>query len=100
MIRSGCRFRSLPIEQRLEWGKPETLLETKRALPDGVHHVSVAAGSVIERSTSRDSIINGNSEVRNLAPAASILGEEVQLAGAHRRMSVEDHFAVEMVEQL
>lgn len=127
MIRRGRRFRSPRLEQWLDCGKPETLLETNQALLEGMHHVggevvnsvlvepvhiekgaivrdcvlgphvSVAAGSVIEKSIVRDSIINGNSEVRNMVLTASILGDEVQLTGAPRRMNIGDHSLIEMV---
>lgn len=127
MIGYGCRFRAPQIDQWLDCGKPETLLETNRLLLDGMHHVggevvnsvlvepvhiekgaivrdsvlgphvSVAAGSVIEKSIVRDSIINGNSEVRNMVLTASILGDEVQLTGAPRRMNIGDHSLIEMV---
>ncbi|AJY71806.1 nucleotidyltransferase [Geobacter sulfurreducens] len=126
MIRGGFRFRAPQIEQWLDCGKPETLLETNRVLLGGRHHnhgtainsvliepvhiengavvrdsilgpnVSVAAGSVIERSIVRDSIINSNSEVRNIVLSASILGDSVQLTGASRRMNIGDHSLIEM----
>lgn len=127
MIRNGRRFRAPQIDAWLDCGKPETLLETNRLLLENVHHVagevsnslivppvhieagvvvrdsivgphvSIAAGCVITRSIVCDSIINGNSEVRNMVLTASILGEQVQLAGAPRRMNIGDHSLVEMV---
>jgi glucose-1-phosphate thymidylyltransferase len=126
MIRDGRRFRAPSIDAWLDCGKPETLLETNRYLLRGHHYVhgevinsvliepvhieegtvvrdsilgpyiSVAGGCVIERSIIRDSIINGNGEVRNLMLDHSILGESVQLSGSPRRMNIGDHSLIEM----
>jgi glucose-1-phosphate thymidylyltransferase len=126
MIGNGFRFRAPQIDAWLDCGKPETLLETNRyllgdrhfwhgditnsVLVEPVHieegavvrnsilgpHVSVAAGSVIEQSIVRDSIINGRSEVRNMVLNGSILGDSVQLFGASRRMNIGDHSLIEM----
>jgi glucose-1-phosphate thymidylyltransferase len=126
MIKGGCRFRAPQIDAWLDCGKPETLLETNRYLLHGRHHVrgeainsvlvepvyiekgavvqnsilgphvSVAAGSVIEHSIVRDSIVNSNSEVRNMVLCGSILGDSVQLSGALRRMNIGDHSLIEM----
>lgn len=126
MIGDGKRFRAPEIDAWLDCGKPETLLETNRYLLQGRHHahgeavnsvliepvhiekgavvrdsilgphVSVAAGSVIEQSIIRDSIINSNSGVRNMVLNGSILGDSVQLAGSCRRMNIGDHSLIEM----
>jgi glucose-1-phosphate thymidylyltransferase len=126
MINDGCSFRAPEIDAWLDCGKPETLLETNRYLLRGRHHVhgdvfnsvliepvhigkgsvvrdsilgpnvSVAAGSIIEQSIIRDSIVNGNGEVRNMVLSGSILGDSVQLSGAPRRMNIGDHSLIEM----
>jgi len=126
MIRQGAKLRAPQIDAWLDCGKPETLLETNRYLlrsddqGDGeainsviippVHiekgaivrnsivgpHVSVAAGSVVEQSIVMDSIINGDSEVRNMLLNGSILGDSVHLFGALRRMNIGDHSLIEM----
>ena len=126
MIRNGCRFRAPQIDAWLDCGKPETLLETNRYLLRGQHHnhgetinsmliepvhieegavvrssilgpnVSVAAGCVVERSIVSDSIINNNSEVRNMVLHSSILGASVQLSGSPRRMNIGDHSLIDM----
>jgi glucose-1-phosphate thymidylyltransferase len=126
MIGRGYRFGAPRIDAWLDCGKPETLLETNRYLLQGknhvhgetinsvlvepVHiekgavvrnsivgpHVSVAAGSVIEQSIVRDSIISGGNEVRNMVLCGSILGDSVQLHGAPRRMNVGDHSLIDM----
>ncbi len=59
-------------------------------------HVSVAAGSVVEQSIVRDSIINAGNEVRNMVLHGSILGDAVQLLGVPRRMNIGDHSLIEM----
>ncbi|HZV80610.1 MAG TPA: sugar phosphate nucleotidyltransferase, partial [Geobacteraceae bacterium] len=126
MIRGGSRFRAPEIEAWLDCGKPETLLETNRYLLQGRHHihgdcsnsvlvepvhiergavvrdsiigphVSIAAGSVIEQSIITESIINSNSEVRNMVLYDSILGDSVQMSGSPRRMNIGDHSLIEM----
>jgi len=126
MIAGGCRFRAPQIDAWLDCGKPETLLETNRYLLNGRHHVhgeaincvlvepvhiekgavvrdsilgphvSVAAGSVVEQSIVRDSIINAGNEVRNMVLHGSILGDAVQLLGVPRRMNIGDHSLIEM----
>ena len=126
MIRGGCRFRAPQIDAWLDCGKPETLLETNRYLLSGQHHshgevlnsvlvepvhvekgavvrdsilgphVSVAAGCLIEKSIISDSIINKDSEVRNMILHGTILGASVHLSGAPRRMNIGDHSLIEM----
>ena len=125
MIRRGCRFRAPQIDQWLDCGKPETLLETNRILLKNRHYVqgemvntvliepvyiekgsvvrnsiigpdvSVAEGCMIEHSIISDSIVNSNSEIRSLVLVGSILGDSVQLSGAPRRMNIGDHSIIE-----
>jgi glucose-1-phosphate thymidylyltransferase len=59
-------------------------------------NVSVAKGSVIERSIIRDSIINGDTLVRNMVLTDTILGDAVQLISTARRMNIGDHSLIEM----
>lgn len=126
MIGNGCLFRAPQIDAWLDCGTPETLLETNRYLLRGRHHVhgeainsvliepvhieegavvrdsilgphvSVAAGSVVEQSIVKDSIINADNEVHNLVLTGSILGDSVQLLGTPRRMNIGDHSLLEM----
>ncbi|PLX83531.1 MAG: nucleotidyltransferase [Desulfuromonas sp.] len=126
MIGEGLKFRAPEIDAWLDCGKPETLLETNRFLLDGRHHshgqvensvliapvhidygatvrnciigpnVSVAAGSVIEESIIRDSIINADSEVRDMILEKALLGDSVRLVGSPRRMNIGDHSLIEM----
>jgi len=126
MIRDGRKFRAPEIDAWLDCGKPETLLETNRYLLKGRHHshgdvvdsvliepvhigegakvrnsiigpyVSVAAGSVVENSIIRDSIINAGSKVRSLVLEGSILGNAVTLIGTPGKMNIGDHSLIEM----
>lgn len=126
MIKDGCRLKAPEIDAWLDCGKPETILETNAYLLKGRHHihgeayncvfiepvhiergvivrdsilgpnVSVAKGSVIERSIIRDSIINGDTLVRNMVLTDTILGDAVQLISTARRMNIGDHSLIEM----
>lgn len=126
MIRDGKKFRAPEIDAWLDCGKPETLLETNRYLLRGRNHVhgevlnsvlmepvhisegaiirgsiigpnvSVAAGCVIEESIVKDSIINANTQVRDMIMHSSILGDSVQLIGSPRHMNIGDHSLIEM----
>jgi glucose-1-phosphate thymidylyltransferase len=126
MIVDGKKLRAPHVSEWLDCGKPETLLETNKYLLAGRHHnhgeainsvliepvhiekgavvrdciigpnVSVASGSIIERSIIRDSIINSGSEIRNMLLNDSIVGEAVQLAGSFRKMNIGDHSLVEL----
>ena len=126
MINSGLKFKAPEINDWLDCGKPETLLETNRFLLNGRHHihgdvqdsvliepvhigegavvknsiigpnVSVAAGSVIENSVISDSIINTDNIVSNLILDHSLLGDSVNLIGSPRRMNIGDHSHIVM----
>jgi len=126
MIQDGRTFRAPEIDAWLDCGKPETLLESNSYLLAGRHHnhglaidsvliepvhieegaevrgsilgpnVSVAAGSVIETSIVRNSIINGKSHVRNMILQNSILGDSVHLTSSARCMNIGDHSSIEL----
>jgi len=125
MIRAGRKLCAPSIDAWLDCGKPENLLETNRYLlrennkcrgelsnsviiepvyigagakitnsvigPD----VSVARGSVVEQAVISDSIINADSEVKNVVLRHSILGDAVRLVGSPQRMNMGDHSVVE-----
>lgn len=126
MIAEGFKLKAPEIDAWLDCGKPETLLETNRYLLKGRHHshgevvdcvliepvhvgrgasvknsiigpyVSIAAGSVIENSVIRNSIINADNKVSNQILDHSLLGDSVTLAGSPRRMNIGDHSLIEM----
>jgi len=128
MIRDGRKFRAPEIDEWLDCGKPETLLETNRYLLRDQNHahgtvinsvlippvhigegatvrgcilgpnVSVAAGCFIEESIIKDSIINADSQVHDIVLQGSILGDAVRLVGSPRRMNIGDHSLIEMVD--
>lgn len=126
MIHDGMKFRAPEIDAWLDCGKPETLLETNRFLLKERHHthgdvvnsvilapvhidhgavirnsiigpnVSVAAGCVIEESIIRDSIINTNSEVRDIVLDGALLGDSVRLIGSPGHLNIGDHSLIDM----
>ena len=46
----------------------------------------------------KDSIINADSQVRDIVLQGSILGDAVRLVGSPRRMNIGDHSLIEMVD--
>lgn len=126
MIRDGRRFRAPEIDAWLDCGTPETLLSTNSYLLAREHHidgevvdsvlippvhvekgavvrgcilgpnVSIAAGSLVESSILKNSIVNGNSHVSNIVLHDSILGDSVHLIGSTRKMNIGDHSLLEM----
>lgn len=126
MIHDGARFRAPELDEWLDCGKPETLLETNRYLLRGRHHthgevynsvliepvhiakgavvrnsilgpdVSIAPGCVIEEAIIKDSIINANSHAKDSILHYSILGDNVSLIGSPRKMSIGDHSVIVM----
>ncbi len=126
MIQGGAGFRAPELDAWLDCGKPETLLETNRYLLRGRHHshgevfnsvliepvhlaegvvvrnsiigpdVSVAPGCVIEECIIKDSIVNANSQAKDIILHSSILGDSVTLVGSPRKMNIGDHSLIEM----
>lgn len=126
MIDDGCKLKAPEIDAWLDCGKPETILATNAYLLQGRHHlhgeayncvfiepvhlergvvvrdsilgpnVSVAKGSVIERSIIRNSIINSDASVSGMLLTDTILGHAVQLVGSPRKMNIGDHSLIEM----
>jgi glucose-1-phosphate thymidylyltransferase len=111
MIKKGVRFKAPEIDEWLDCGKPDTLLETNRFLLkkngcnegeihnsviiDPVHigtgtvirnsiigpDVSLAPNCSIESCIVQDSIINGGACLKNILLNHSLLGQEVRLTG-------------------
>lgn len=126
MIRDGVRFHAPELDDWLDCGKPETLLETNRHLLRGRHHihgevynsvlvepvhiakgtvvrnsiigpdVSVAPNCVIEECIIKDSIVNVNSRAKDMILHSSILGDSVTLVGSPRKMNIGDHSLIVM----
>ena len=126
MIKDGRTFKAPEIDAWLDCGKPETLLETNSYLLIGRHHihgsaedsvliepvhiekgatvrgcllgpnVSIAAGSFVENSIIRNSIINNETHIKNMILQDSILGDAVHLTSSARRMNIGDHSSIEL----
>jgi glucose-1-phosphate thymidylyltransferase len=108
-----------PVEGWYDCGKPETLLETNRALLDLGNHVAkiegsvvippvavapdavvresvigpyatVASGAVIERSIIRNSIVNERAQVKGVLLDGSLIGEEAVVEGAYLNLNIGD----------
>lgn len=125
MIRAGRKLCAPSIDAWLDCGKPENLLETNRYLLrennrcrgelinsviiEPVYigpgakvsnsvigpYVSVARGSVVEQTVISDTIVNADSEVKNVVLRHSILGDAVRLVGSPQSMSMGDHSVLE-----
>ena len=58
-------------------------------------NVSISAGTVIERSTLRDTIVGGGSRIVESRLRDSLLGDEVVVQGVTGAVSVGDHSEVQ-----
>lgn len=120
MLEQGEKMRTFPIEQWLDCGSAENLLETNRRLlqeragpPPQIEgaifippvsvaptatvrhsivgpYVSVADDAVIERSVVRNSIINQGAHVEDILLSDSIIGEKAGVGGNYTRLNVGD----------
>ncbi len=121
MIKDGLKLGAPEIEEWLDCGKPETLLETNRYLleratgnhifiegcviipPVSIHpsaevkhsvigpYVSIAENCKINESIIRNSVINPNSMLHNVMLDESLIGDAVELAGQSQRMNIGDN---------
>ncbi len=119
MIRSGIAISAFKVEGWYDCGKPETLLETNRALLeiaspkaevpgsiviDPVHvasdarvessivgpYVSIAGGSVVRKSIVRNSIVGENALVEDALLDSSLVGDNAVVKGMFKRLNVGD----------
>jgi glucose-1-phosphate thymidylyltransferase len=119
MMEEGVVLKAFDIEDWYDCGKPETLLETNRALLDRasprieipgcivlppVHvgkgaaieasivgpHVSVAEGSQVKRSIIRNSILGEHALVEDALLEASLIGDNAVVRGNYKRLNVGD----------
>jgi glucose-1-phosphate thymidylyltransferase len=119
MMKEGVVLKAFSIEGWYDCGKPETLLDTNRALLDRaapqvnipgsivippVHvgggaiiessvigpHVSVAENSQVRRSVVRNSIIGENAVVEDALLEASLVGDNAVVRGKYKRLNVGD----------
>jgi glucose-1-phosphate thymidylyltransferase len=119
MMSEGVVLKAFDIEGWYDCGKPETLLDTNRALLDRaapqvdlpgsivippVHmgegasvessvigpHVSVADNSQVRRSIIRNSIIGENALVEDALLEASLVGDNAVVRGKYKKLNVGD----------
>jgi len=124
MIGQGEELRPFPVQAWYDCGKPETLLETNRALldlhagpvtlpgvvclppvaldpsADVLHsvigpHTSIGPGARVRRAVVRNSIINQGATVEDSLLDLSIVGEDAVVRGAYQRLNVGDSAEVE-----
>jgi len=126
MLKDGLRLGAPEIEEWLDCGKPETLLQTNRFLlersttshvciegcviipPVFIHPTAKVKHSVIGPYTSigkncevkdsiiRDSVINRNSVLRNAVLEGSIVGDSVELTGQFQRLNIGDNSMIDL----
>ena len=126
MIKDGLKLGAPEIEEWLDCGKPETLLETNRYLleratgnhifiegcviipPVSIHpsaevkhsvigpYVSIAENCKINESIIRNSVINPNSMLHNVMLDESLIGDAVELAGQSQRMNIGDNSVIDL----
>jgi glucose-1-phosphate thymidylyltransferase len=119
MMKEGAVLKAFDIEGWYDCGKPETLLETNRALLEHaappvevpgsivlppVHvgegtkiessiigpYVSVADNSQVRRSVIRNSIVGENALVEDALLEASLIGDNAVVRGKYKRLNVGD----------
>jgi glucose-1-phosphate thymidylyltransferase len=119
MIKGGVELKAFEIDSWFDCGKPETLLETNRALlelsapglgvpgsiivhpvfvaPDAVveasvigPYVSIAEKAVVKRSIIRNSIIGESASVEDGLLDSSLIGDNATVRGTFKRLNVGD----------
>ena len=119
MLERDVPMEIFPVEGWYDCGKPETLLETNRALldldnktprlegsvvippvaisPDAVvresvigPYASIASGATIEHSIIRNSIVNERAQVKGVLLDGSLIGEEAIVEGAYLNLNIGD----------
>ncbi|HET6512400.1 MAG TPA: nucleotidyl transferase, partial [Candidatus Kapabacteria bacterium] len=126
MIERGEEFSTFEIEAWYDCGKPETLLETNRhllGLRSAKHpgfegsvildpveigvdveirnsvvgpFVSVGAGSKVENTVIRDSIVGENCSLSNLSLDLSIVGNNAQAVGRAAKLNLGDSTSIDL----
>lgn len=126
MIKDGMRLGAPEIEEWLDCGKPDTLLQTNRFLlerasgnhiclegsviipPVSIHptaevkhsvigpFVSIAKHCKISDSIIRNSVINPYSVLKNTMLEESLVGDAVELTGQLQRMNIGDNSIIDL----
>jgi glucose-1-phosphate thymidylyltransferase len=119
MIRDGIELKAFEVDGWFDCGKPETLLETNRALlemsrpraeaPGSIivdpvfiaadaeieasvigPHVSIAEKAIVKRSIIRNSIIGEGASVEDALLDSSLVGDNAVVRGTFKRLNVGD----------
>ena len=126
MIADGMKLGAPEIEQWLDCGKPETLIQTNKILleraqgnhiciegcviipPVSIHpsaevrhsvigpYVSIAKNCKIHDSIIRNSVINPYSILRNTMLDESLIGDAVELTGQLQRLNIGDNSVIDL----
>lgn len=126
MIKDGMKLGAPEIEEWLDCGKPETLLQTNRFLlersstshvciegnviipPVSIHptaklkhsvigpFVSIGKNCEVKDSIIRDAVINQNSILKNAVLERSIVGDSVELTGQFQRLNIGDNSMIDL----
>ncbi len=126
MIKDGMKLGAPEIEEWLDCGKPETLLQTNRFLlerstsshvciegcviipPVFIHpsarvkhsvigpYASIGMNCEVKDSIIRDSVINRNSTLKNAVLEGSIVGDSVELTGQFQRLNIGDNSMIDL----
>lgn len=126
MLKDGMKLGAPEIEEWLDCGKPETLLQTNCFLlersttshvciegcviipPVFIHpsakvkhsvigpYASIGKNCEVKDSIIRDSVINRNSILRNAVLEGSIVGDSVELTGQFQRLNIGDNSMIDL----
>jgi glucose-1-phosphate thymidylyltransferase len=105
MIDRGAKLKVVDVEGWYDAGKLDTLLDTNRTMVEPVYiedgvtvrrstigpNVSISAGSVIEDSRIRDSIVGARTKIAHSTVHDSLIGDEVAIDGFHGALTVTDN---------
>ena len=114
MLREGAPFTAVPVEDWFDCGKPETWLETNRALlaaagadplrfvaPDVVldrtrlgENVSIGSGAVVEDCDLEDCIVGEGSRLDGCRLRQSLIGAAATVRGISGTVNIGDHCTV------
>ncbi|MBC7898119.1 MAG: nucleotidyl transferase, partial [Cytophagaceae bacterium] len=124
MIDKGAKIKVIDVDGWYDAGKIDTLLETNRAMlekgrarkPEGLGgtifepvyiedgvtindsvvgpNVSIGAGSIIDGSRIRDTVIGTKTRIARCELVNSLVGDEVVLAGVKGEVTIGDHSEV------
>jgi glucose-1-phosphate thymidylyltransferase len=126
MIEDGMKLGAPEIEEWLDCGKPETLLQTNRFLlerstsshiciegcviipPVFIHpsakvrhsvigpYTSIGKNCEVDDSIIRDSVINTNSVLKNAVLERSLVGDSVELTGQFQKLNIGDNSMIDL----